>query len=86
MRAGTMGGGRTAAPRKTFALDMSERALAQLDELQAATDAASRAEVVRNALKIYAFIVEQRAQGHEVSLVRSKGRRETRVSLLGVGV
>jgi hypothetical protein len=86
MRYGTIPGTRTPSRRKGFSLDMSAGALRRLDDLQRATDAASRAEVVRNALKLYAYIVEQRAAGCEVSLLRRKGQDEVRLSLLGVGV
>ena len=49
-------------------LTLSPRTAARLDELKDISDAASTAEVVRSALRVYDFIVEQVAEGNEVCI------------------
>jgi metal-responsive CopG/Arc/MetJ family transcriptional regulator len=50
--------------------DLTVEALDQLDELKEQARALTRAEVVRNALRLYSWFLNQRAQGKEV-LVRT---------------
>ncbi len=66
-------------------IEMSSRALDQLDELVLSTDASSRAEVLRNALKVYGWLVDQR-QEYEISLLKKKDDQEFEVALLEVGL
>ena len=67
-------------------IDMSSRALNQLDEIRKRIDAGSRAEVVRNALRVYAYILQERDRGFEVSLLKRMNDREVEVVLPGVGL
>lgn len=67
-------------------IDMSPRAVGQLDAIQKATDASSRAEVIRNALKVYGYIVDQKRRGVEVTLLKKTKDEEIEVSLLDVGL
>ncbi|MCP4004986.1 MAG: hypothetical protein GY725_12395 [bacterium] len=56
-----------------------------MDELVLSTDASSRAEVLRNALKVYGWLVDQR-QEYEISLLKKKDDQEFEVALLEVGL
>ena len=56
--------------------DFSNRAVERLDALVKAADCASRAEVVRNALRVYEYLVAKRHEGYEVELVRRHATQE----------
>ena len=70
-----------ATAKRRIAFDLSPEALEQLEALQHQAGAATRAEVVRNALRLYAWFLEQRKQGYEVVL--RSDEREKIVELLG---
>ncbi len=49
--------------KQRIQLDMSHRAVERLDQIKEDTDASSRAEVIRNALAVYGYLLDRRAQG-----------------------
>ena len=51
--------------------DFSEDAVKRLDGLVYDTDSASRAEVIRNALRVYEYLVKQKKEGLEVQFARA---------------
>jgi len=54
-------------------LDLSPRALERLNELKEKTEAASYAEVVKNALKLYDGLIEEVERGSEFMLKDKDG-------------
>lgn len=60
---------------KRVQMDMPERSVARLLALQAATDATSYAEVIKNALRVYEMVVQEVENGGEI-LVRRDGEVE----------
>ncbi|HVZ08279.1 hypothetical protein [Rhodopila sp.] len=52
-------------------LDFAPRSMARLNELKAKTEAASYAEVVKNALRIYEALIEETEAGKQF-LIRDK--------------
>jgi metal-responsive CopG/Arc/MetJ family transcriptional regulator len=56
--------------------DFQLDALEHLDELVAATGAASRAEVVRRALSLYDAVLVAQQEGKEVVLKKGKGEEQ----------
>ena len=74
------------AIRHRLQIDMSDKALAQLKEIQVATDAQTRAEVIRNALRVYAWLVLQRKEGFDISLLKRRDDQEIEVILPEVGL
>lgn len=55
---------------KRIQFDLPEKSLARLQELKAKTEAASYAEVVKNALRLYEALIEEAESGNTF-LVRS---------------
>ncbi len=80
----TVGGAGTTHRR--IQLEMSARAVAQLDSIQKSTDAVSRAEVIRNALKVYGYLVQEREKGFKINILKTTGEEEVEVELPGVGI
>lgn len=64
-----------------IALDLTSEAAKQLDDLRERAGAATRAELIRNALKLYAWFAEQHGQGCEVVLRDPREREERIVEL-----
>lgn len=56
--------------------DVNETQLAELDELKGDAGAASRAEVVRDALRLYRWVIDKRRDGHTLKLYKN-GKSET---------
>ncbi len=54
-------------------LEMPPQAMERLQTLKDRTEAASYAEVIRNALRLYEALVEEHAKGAEFSLKRPDG-------------
>ena len=54
-------------------LEMPPQAMERLQMLKDRTEAASYAEVIRNALRLYEALVEEHAKGAEFSLKRPDG-------------
>ena len=50
--------------------DFSEEAVQRLDGLVTATESATRAEVIRNALRVYDYLVRKDKDGYEIELVK----------------
>lgn len=57
---------------KRLQFDFSIEAIDKLDNLVNSTDAISRAEVVRNALRLYELIMSYSIKGYEVQILRDK--------------
>lgn len=64
-------------------VDLSQRSFDRLERVRECVGAASKAEVVRDALQVYEWIVGQTRGGGEF-LVREKGGEPQPVILLGV--
>jgi hypothetical protein len=54
-------------------LEMPPQAMARLQKLKDHTEAASYAEVIRNALRVFEALVEEHERGSEFSLKRPNG-------------
>ena len=54
-------------------LEMSPQAMERLQKLKDRSEAASYAEVIRNALRLYEALVEEHEKGSEFSLKRTDG-------------
>lgn len=54
--------------------DLSEKDIKGLDELKAEIGATSRAEVLRNALNIYATLSGMSREGGRIQIVKNDGR------------
>jgi len=63
-----------------FSIDAVER----LDSMVSKTKASTRAEVIRNALRLYEYILDQTEGGYQVQLV--KGREKKTIVLLPTGI
>lgn len=57
-------------PRKRFQLDFAPQSSERLERLKELTEAASYAEVVANALRLYEFVIDE--GGHKARLVVQK--------------
>lgn len=65
---------------KRIQLDLPERALCRLQELKSKTEAASYAEVVRNALRLYEALITESESGGSFCVKDADGRlREYKV-------
>ncbi len=54
-------------------LEMPPQAMERLQRLKEKTEAASYAEVIRNALRVFEALVQEHEQGSEFSLKRASG-------------
>jgi hypothetical protein len=54
-------------------LEMPPQAMARLQKMKDRTEAASYAEVIRNALRLYEALVDEHEKGSEFSLKRPSG-------------
>ena len=54
-------------------LEMPPQAMARLQKMKDRTEAASYAEVIRNALRLYEALVDEHEKGSEFSLKRANG-------------
>lgn len=64
---------------KRLAFDFPERELEEFDALKIEARVTTRAELLRNALRLYKWFVEKRTAGYEVVL--RKGNDETVVEI-----
>jgi hypothetical protein len=53
---------------KRLQFDFAEKAVKQLDDMVEMTDASSRAEVVRNALRLYEYIIKGTEEGYDFKI------------------
>lgn len=60
------------AKRKRVPIEFSATAYNHLQRLQRETDATSNVEVIRDALRVYDYILGQMREGWELRLVRDK--------------
>ncbi len=60
-------------------LDFSEEAFNRLEDLRKETDAASKADVIRDALRIYEWLAEQSRAGRFIEVQDEEGRQVSRV-------
>lgn len=67
-----------AREKTRIALELTPEAAKQLDDLKERAGVATRAELIRNALKLYAWFVEQEKQGCEVA-VRDPAHGDERI-------
>ena len=56
--------------KKRLQFDFTKKAAKQLDDLVDRTDATSRAEVIRKALKLYSYMNEKLNEDYEIYMVK----------------
>ena len=54
----------------------SAAAVQRLDEIVKRSRLVSRAELIRNSVRLYEYVIEQMEEGYEVELVKGKKRRK----------
>ena len=74
----------TRAKRVQF--DLGPAAVAALDELQQRLEAKTRAEVFRDAIRLYAWMVSQRKDGWEIWLRREGKEKHVELALPGLEI
>lgn len=52
--------------------DFSRKAVERLDELKVVTGSGSRAEIIRNALRVYEYLVEMKEEGYKIQLGKNQ--------------
>ena len=57
-------------------IDFSEKAYRELNDLQERLDAQSKSEVIRNALGVLRWVVEESTSGHRILVEKPEGTRE----------
>jgi metal-responsive CopG/Arc/MetJ family transcriptional regulator len=57
-------------------IDFSEKAYRELNELQERLDAQSKSEVIRNALGVLRWVIEESMNGHRILVEKPEGTRE----------
>ena len=60
--------------KKRVQFDFSSEALSRVDRLMTFTDVTSRADVVRNSIRLYEWLVERAREGKYMILVEDGGR------------
>ncbi len=68
-------------PKTRIQLDVSEKMLDLIDDLVEDTGAATRAELIRRSLSIYALLLKETKASGRVEI--SKGNRRVRLLLVG---
>lgn len=63
-------------PRKRIPIEFSKEAYDRLLVIQQSTDATSHAEVIRNALRLYNYLLQNKKQGWSLQLVKDKFIKE----------
>jgi metal-responsive CopG/Arc/MetJ family transcriptional regulator len=63
--------------------DLSAEALQSLDEIKEKAKAGTRAETVRNALRLYAWYLSKKAEGYQLLLRKDKDLKE--IEIIGLG-
>jgi len=66
----------SAAIRRRLQLDFSPEAYERLHRIREMSDAPTNAEVVRNALRLYDWFLEQRREGARLQVVRGESVKE----------
>lgn len=67
------------ATRLRVQLDFSEDAFNRLEEIRKAKDVATKAEVIRDAIRIYEWLVEQSKAGRIIEIQDSEGNQVSRI-------
>lgn len=57
-------------------IDFSQKAYRELNDLQERLDAQSKSEIIRNALGVLRWIVEESTSGHKILVEKPGGTRE----------
>jgi hypothetical protein len=69
---------RESGTKQRLQFDFSEAAVAELERLKGKIGASSRAEVIRHALGVLKWIVDEQLQGHEIRAVHENKGEEIR--------
>ena len=69
----------TVAKRRRLQLDFSPEAYERLHRIREMSDASTNAEIVRNALRLYDWFLEQKQSGARLQVVRGDLVREIEV-------
>ena len=72
---------KTSADKIRLTLDLSPEFYKRLDELTNLVDAESKSQVIRDALKLYEFVMRQHDQGSKF-FVRTSGGKEKDILLV----
>lgn len=67
------------ATRLRVQLDFSEEAFNRLEEIRKAKDVATKAEVIRDAIRIYEWLVEQSKANRIIEVQDSEGNQVSRI-------
>ena len=59
---------------KKLQFELSEDAIRRLNQLKEATDASSRADVVRNSLRVYEYMITMIKEGYQLEFKKDKTR------------
>ena len=63
--------------------DLSAEAIERLDEIKAQAKAGTRAEAVRNALRLYGWYLAKRSEGYQLLLRKDNELKE--IEIVGIG-
>jgi hypothetical protein len=66
-------------------LDLSEQAYTRLEKLEAIVDADSKAQLIRQAMQVFEYLVHRTAEGCSFKVVDRSGRESEVVILSGRG-
>jgi phage terminase large subunit-like protein len=69
------------SPRHRLQLDFSPEAYSRLLEVRRKSDARTNAEVVRNALRVYEWFLEQKQNKYKLQLVKGDTLKEVEIVL-----
>jgi len=67
------GGAKLRAPKNRVQFDLPPRSMERLNVLKAKTEAASYAEVLKNALRLYEALIEETERGNEFMVRNADG-------------
>lgn len=67
--------------RQRVQLEFTQEAFVRLHEIKSRANASTNAEVVRNALRVYEWFLEQKAEGYKLQLVRDNHVKEVEIVL-----
>jgi DNA-binding transcriptional MerR regulator len=67
-------------------VDLNAHDYARLERLEGMLEAGSKIEVIREALKLYGFVAQHIAEGSTLTTVKPDGTRETRETLVILGL
>jgi metal-responsive CopG/Arc/MetJ family transcriptional regulator len=63
--------------------DLTAEALQRLDEIKEKAKAGTRAEAVRNALRLYAWYLSKKSEGYQLLLRKDSDLKE--IEIIGIG-